>query len=104
MSDESKGLTGLGEIAAKLDGAGMQWVVFAGAAAGAAADAFPAVLDGAFGGAHQVSDAFIGVAICGQADDAPVSHNGVLSAAQAAFGVASRYARIEENSLQDLVG
>ena len=33
MSDESKGLAGLGEIAAKLDGAGMQWVVFAGAAA-----------------------------------------------------------------------
>jgi hypothetical protein len=33
VSDESKGLAGLGEIAAKLDGAGMQWVVFAGAAA-----------------------------------------------------------------------
>ena len=33
MSDESKGLGGLGEIAAKLDGAGMPWVVFAGAAA-----------------------------------------------------------------------
>ena len=33
MSDESKSLAGLGEIAARLDGAGMQWVVFAGAAA-----------------------------------------------------------------------
>lgn len=33
MPDESKGLAGLGEIAARLDGAGMQWVVFAGAAA-----------------------------------------------------------------------
>jgi hypothetical protein len=33
MSEESRGLTGLGEIAAKLDGAGMQWAVFAGAAA-----------------------------------------------------------------------
>ena len=33
MPDESKGLAGLGEIAAKLDGAGMQWAVFAGAAA-----------------------------------------------------------------------
>jgi hypothetical protein len=33
MPDETKGLAGLGEIAARLDGAGMQWVVFAGAAA-----------------------------------------------------------------------
>ena len=33
MLDESMGLAGLGEITAKLDGAGMQWVVFAGAAA-----------------------------------------------------------------------
>jgi len=33
VSEESKGLAGLGEIAAKLDGAGMQWAVFAGAAA-----------------------------------------------------------------------
>lgn len=33
MSDESKGLAGLGEVAEKLDSAGMQWAVFAGAAA-----------------------------------------------------------------------
>ena len=33
VSDELKSLAGLGEIAAKLDGAGMLWVVFAGAAA-----------------------------------------------------------------------
>jgi hypothetical protein len=33
VPDESKGLADLGEIAARLDGAGMQWVVFAGAAA-----------------------------------------------------------------------
>ena len=33
MPDGSMGLAGLEEITAKLDGAGMQWVVFAGAAA-----------------------------------------------------------------------
>jgi hypothetical protein len=33
MPEESKGLAGLGEVAGKLDGAGIQWAVFAGAAA-----------------------------------------------------------------------
>jgi hypothetical protein len=33
MPDATKDLAGLGEIAAKLDGAGMHWAVFAGAAA-----------------------------------------------------------------------
>jgi hypothetical protein len=41
VPDESKGLAGLGEIAARLDGAGMQWVVFAGAAASVYAAARP---------------------------------------------------------------
>ncbi|MFL7809006.1 MAG: hypothetical protein AB8I80_10275, partial [Anaerolineae bacterium] len=34
MTNESKALAHLREVAAKLDGAGMPWAVFAGAAAG----------------------------------------------------------------------
>jgi hypothetical protein len=63
-----------------------------------------AIPDRAFGGAYQLGDAGVGVAIRGQANDSLVGLDGVLSTAQTAVGEAGRYTRLIEHTFQDLVG